>query len=324
MQAKIRESQHPLDRILGRGRADAAEADRLVPAHCIGEVAVIVVGAGIAAHPRNRDRRQARTAREQIDRGGARLERHGGGVKRRRGAADHREALLAQRSEIDRVRGVRVQMPRQPLAQHRRDIGPAGSANAVGEDDFPRGLDRHPRSCLQMHPEMPLPGLDMHQPGTVAHRDIEKISVPGEVFGPGRARDAPQSGIGLPAMAGLIPGLEPEAGNPELRPGQGLRRTQHIHPRRVQPHSRRRLARRHVDDRDPADPGPAQAKREGAAGLAAPDDHDVVVDRPAIRRGALRDPALRIGADQAQRVAGPSVRIVPVGLVRHVGTRRRE
>ena len=52
VQAEIREPHDPLDRIGGRGRAGAAEADRLVPADIVGQIAVIVVGAGIALDPR--------------------------------------------------------------------------------------------------------------------------------------------------------------------------------------------------------------------------------------------------------------------------------
>src|SRR5207247_9479877 len=57
---------------------------------------------------------------------------------------------------------------------------------------------------------------------------------------------------------------------------------------RVKPDPRRRLAVGPIDDRDPADPGAAQGKREGAARLASADDRDVVVDRSAIGRRALR------------------------------------
>jgi hypothetical protein len=56
-------------------------------------------------------------------------------------------------------------------------------------------------------------------------------------------------------------------------------------------------------DRDLADPGTAQSEREGAARLAAADNHDVVVD------GMVRHPVLRIRADQPQRLARGRIRI---------------
>ena len=108
VQAEIREAHDPLDRVGGRGRAGAAEADRLVPADIVGQVAVIVVRAGIALDPRDRHRGEARPACEQVHRRGPFLQRHSRGVEGRCGAADHRYPLAAQRREIDRIGSMRV------------------------------------------------------------------------------------------------------------------------------------------------------------------------------------------------------------------------
>ena len=121
MQPEIREFQHPLDRIGGRGRAGAAKADRLVPAHRVGQFGEIVVGAGIAAHPADRQRGQRRPAGEQIDRGRPGFERHPGRVEGRGGAADHRHPLAAQ----TRQNRSRRRYGRRDAAAARRSM-PAG------------------------------------------------------------------------------------------------------------------------------------------------------------------------------------------------------
>src|SRR4051794_6409054 len=116
---------------------------------------------------------------------------------------------------------------------------------------------------------MTLGGLDAQQPGSVAHRNVEETAIPGEVLGPGLPRDALDPGIGFPAVPRLVPGLEPERWDSELRSRQCLRRAQDIHSRRVQPDASLSLAGGHVDDADPADAGPAQREGKRAAALTA-------------------------------------------------------
>ena len=60
------EGNRPLDGIDGWGRAEAAEANRLVPADGVRQMAIIVVGAGIAAHPGDRHRGDGRAPGEQV------------------------------------------------------------------------------------------------------------------------------------------------------------------------------------------------------------------------------------------------------------------
>src|SRR5258707_14794650 len=108
-------------------------------------------------------------------------------------------------------------MPRQGLAPARRNVRPAIAGNAVGEDDFAGGLDRRGALPFDVQTEMPSRRLDAHQAGAVAHRNVEKSPVPGEVFRPGLARDALEGGVRGAAVAGLVPSLKAQGRNAELR-----------------------------------------------------------------------------------------------------------
>ncbi len=152
---------------------------------------------------------------------------------------------------------------------------------------------------------MPVRRLDAPQPGAVADRDAEEPAVPGEILGPICPRDALDRGIGGFAVTGLVPRLEAQRRNAVFGSRQGLWRAQYIHPRRIKPDAGPCLVLGHVDYRDLAYPGAAQSKGKGAAALPAANDHDVVVDP-----GPVRDPVLRVGSDQSERLAGIGVRIV--------------
>ncbi len=168
-----------------------------------------------------------------------------------------------------------------------------------------------------MQPKITRRRLDLHQPGAIAHRDIEKPAVPAEILGPGIARDPLHRGVAVAVVTGFPPGLEAERGNTEFGTRQSLWRAQHGHPRGVAPDSRARFALGQVDHRYRADPSTAQGKREGAAVLAGTNDDDVVVDGSAIGAGARRHPVLRIGADQPQRLARRGVTIIRIGGLGH-------
>ena len=183
-----------------------------------------------------------------------------------------------QPGEIDLVRGMGVAVRRQSVGQCRRNIGAAIAGDAIGEDHLARGLDLGCAAGFEMQPEMPVGRLDACQAGGVADRDAEKSAIPAEIIGPILARNALDRGIGGLAMPRLVPGLEAQRGDAVFGPRQGLGRAQHIHPGRIAPYPGPCFVRGHVDDRDFADPGPAQRKGKSAAALPAADDHDVVVD----------------------------------------------
>ena len=238
-----------------------------------------------------------------MHRTGALLQRHRGGIERRGRPAEHCHRLAPQRGEVDIVAGMGIEAPRQPLAQHYRHVGSAVAAEPVGEDHLARGLGVRRGANRQVKTEMPVGRLDAVEPGAVAYRNAEEMPEPGEVFGPVEARDAHDPVIGLASMARLVPRLEPQPRQSHLRSRQVLRGAQHVHPRRIGPDAGPVLIRRLVDHRDPADPGPAQRKGQGAAALPAADDRDVVVYPLPIRH-----PVRRIGTNQPQ--GGERVEIV--------------
>src|SRR5580692_9594667 len=99
-------------------------------------------------------------------------------------------------------------MPRHCFPHHRRYVRSSIAGNAVGEDDLARGLDRCTVLLFDVQAEMPGRRLNAYEAGAVAHRDVEKSPIPGEIFRPGRAWDALKGGIGVAAIAGLVPSLK--------------------------------------------------------------------------------------------------------------------
>src|SRR5689334_1591258 len=124
-----------------------------------------------------------------MHRGSAGLERDGGRVEGRGGAADHRYRFAAKHREIDIVRGVSVKRTRQTLAQHRWDIGAAIAGDAIGQDDLARLLNFASAVAFEMQAEMPIARLDPVEPGLVADFDPENAPVPAQILGPGLARN---------------------------------------------------------------------------------------------------------------------------------------
>ena len=117
------------------------------------------------------------------------------------------------------------------------------------------------------------------------------------------ARNAFELGVGLLPVPCLVPGLNAKGRDAEFGSGQVLWRSQHIHSRGGQPDTRC-LARRKINERDPADPGSPQRKRQRAAALSASDYSHVVIDPLPIGH-----PVLWVGAKQPESLASIRIRI---------------
>src|SRR6516162_1151992 len=160
-----------------------------------------------------------------MHRGRACFERHGGRVKGRRGASDHRHPLAAQCGEIDGVGGMGVKARRETIRQHRRNIRPTITRHTIGEDYLACCLDLGCSPCLQMQPEMLFRWLDPDEPGAIADLDIEQAAVPAEILGPGKPWNALHRGVSCGAVPCLVPGLETERRYAEFRSRQSLCRS---------------------------------------------------------------------------------------------------
>src|SRR5690349_10128889 len=155
----------------------------------------------------------------------------------------------------------------QSLGQYRWDISPSIARHAVGEDHLACSLDCGQAGSLQMQSEMPFSRLDPREPCAVADRNIEKMPVPAEIFGPVEARNALHRSVSLGAVPCFVPGLKAEGRNAEFGPRQILRRPQYMHASRSQPDAGLRLVLRRVDHRHLADPSAAQREGKGATAL---------------------------------------------------------
>ncbi len=210
VQVEVVKAQHALDRVGRRGQA--ARRNRI--AWCQRTSSATrrndVIDAGIPADARDRDRSsQARSAGKKMHRRRADSSATPA-ASNASGAAPpiHRHPPAAQLAEIDPIGGMGVQMPRHCLTHHRRYVRPSIAGNAVGEDDLARGLDRCAVLLFDVQAEMPGRRSMPTRQGAVAHRDVEKSPMPGEIFHPGRAGDALKGGIGVAAIAGLVPSLK--------------------------------------------------------------------------------------------------------------------
>ena len=298
MDVEVGKAHGALDRVRRRRRAGVAEAEGLPPAGLVRQMPVIVVSPRIAAHPRYRGGGDIVAPGKEMDLACARFQSRAGGVEGRGGRAEHRDGLAAQRGEVDDIRGVRAQMRGQGL-QHRWQIRVAAAGDAIAEDDLAGGLDRLLAVDIEMQTQIIGGRFDPEQSRAVADLQAQRCAEPGKILGPVEAGDADEVGIGLLALAGLVPGLEAQAQHAELRPSQVLRCAQQVHPRFCQPDAGAGLVRGGVDDADPADAGALQGEGEGRAGMAAADDDDVMIDAV-----PLRDPVVGEGAEQAERFAG--------------------
>ena len=158
---------------------------------------------------------------------------------------------------------MRIEIGGQPLGQYGWDIGPAIAAKAIGEDDLARRLDRRSAVELEVQAEIPPVRLDRRfdppEASAVANWNSEETTVPAELLRPCLARNAFELGVGLLPVPFLVPGLNAKGRDAEFGSGQVLWRSQHIHSRGGQPDTRC-LARRKINERDPADPGSPQRK----------------------------------------------------------------
>ncbi|MEJ0019387.1 MAG: hypothetical protein WDN25_23115 [Acetobacteraceae bacterium] len=226
------------------------------------------------------------------------------GIERGGGGAEHADRLAAEGGEVDRILGVRVARGRQAAGQNVGDGAPAAAGKAGGEDDLARRLGGGAGGGGQVQDEMARGRLDAVEARGVARGDVEKTLVPAQVVGPVGPPDAIDRGVGVLAVARLVPGLEAQRRDAEFRALQALGRAQQVHPRRVQPDAGAGFVGGGLQDGDLADAGAAQREGQRAAGLAPADDGDVVVDA-----GPVRHPVGGVRADQAQRVPGIGIRI---------------
>ncbi len=115
MQMKVRKACDALYGIDWRRRTGLAEAPRLRPANRVRQMKIVVVRTGIGARAGHRHRRNPLTPREQMNLPCSGFERRCCGIECGCRATDHRHGFAAQRSEIDRLRGVGKQCRRKTL-----------------------------------------------------------------------------------------------------------------------------------------------------------------------------------------------------------------
>ncbi len=123
------------------------------------------------------------------------------------------------------------------------------------------------------------------------------MPVPREIFRPARARNPVDLRIRFSAEPRFIPRLKAQPRQARLWTDQRLGRAQLVHAGAIQPDARLAFIGCGVDHTDLTDAGTSQCESERRAGLAAADNHHVMVD--AIAR---RNPVLGCGTNQPKCV----------------------
>ena len=300
MQMEIRKRHRARDRVHGRGGTVTTEAHRLFPPDGVRQRPVIVVGAGEAAGAADGDRWDGVAARVKVHGTRARFQGNARRVEGRSRGTDYGHCLAAQRRKIDDIGGMGAERRGQRF--HRRwIIRPAIAADAVRQHHLASRFD----PGVQMQAEMISHRFDPVQADAVTDLDPQELLVPGQVCRPIHTPDTVDRGIGLPPVTGFVPRLKTQCRQAQFRPDQRFRGAQQVHAGGIQPHARLRLIRRRIDHRDLADPRPPQRPGEGAAGLTAAHQHDIVVDPRTVQHPI---PGRR--ADQPQRLMGAGVRVL--------------
>ena len=181
MQMEVGERHGPLDRIGCRRGSPSAEPPRLFPPDRVGQCVVVIIRPWIATGPRDGNRCDRRPAREQADRRRTRLERHSRGVERRRRAPITATCLPRSAAKSMAASVWAYSVVGSPSLTTDGTVRSVVPGEAGAEDDLPRRLDLGLAADVEVQPEMPIRRLDPQQPGAIADRDPEELTVPRQI-----------------------------------------------------------------------------------------------------------------------------------------------
>ena len=175
------------------------------------------------------DARDVGAADQQVDAGGAGLQRGGGAIHGRGARAHHADALAAQGGVVHRVGRVRPQRARQ--LRERRHIGTAEPSRPVASTTRRASTVRSPCGVPGAGP--PTVGAGLHRQHGVFIAEVQRqhAAVPAQVVHPLQARDLVERFPRRRAELGLVPGSEGQRRQAQRGAGQLLGRAQRFHAR---------------------------------------------------------------------------------------------
>ena len=244
-----------------------------LPFPLVGQTLVAVGQAGAACALALVDARNVGAADQQIDAGGAALQRRGGAVHGRCARTHHAHALALERAVVHLVGRMRPYVARQ-LVGHRRHPCTAQTIATGGEYHMAREYGA--RAVRRLHVEL------HHTVGTarahgqhavfVVHLQVQHLAIPAQIVHPLQARNLVERVPFLDAELRFEPCAEGERRLAERGAGERLGRAQGFHARGRGPGAFKACGRAVEDGRIHAQK--TQRGRCGHAAHAAADDSD--------------------------------------------------